>query len=312
MTGVRTPHENSEYPYEPEPDLDFAVCWKKSISAWELSLCPWEQRISTWGCTSAQPILDVAVSWNKKAPQRESCHYAHENSEYPYESAHPHSLIWILLFVLKKALQRESCHYSPWEQRISIWACASAQPILDVAVSWKKKKKTTAAWQLSHRPMRTANTHISLRIRAAYSRFCCLLEEKAPQRESCHHDPWEQQIPIWACASAQPDLDFAVCWKKKHRSVRAVTMTHENSKYPYEPAHPRSLFWTLLSVGKKSTPASPRPMRTAHTHMSLHIPAAWSGLCCLLEGICLIKKTLKMIRFSGVGIHFEVFNFFKN
>ena len=83
MTAVRTQHENSKYPYEsahPQPDLDFAVCWKQ-------------------------------------APQRESCHYALGPELRPKRTAVP------------------------------IWTCASAQSDMDFDVCWKKKKKT--AWELS-------------------------------------------------------------------------------------------------------------------------------------------------------------------
>ena len=31
----------------------------------------------------------------------------------------------------------------------------------------------------------------------------------------CPYATREQRIPIWACASVQPDLDFAFCWRKK-------------------------------------------------------------------------------------------------
>ena len=85
------------------------------------------------------------------------------------------SLIWISLSVenkQKNAPKCESCPLATWEQRIPIRACASALPDLDCCLL----EKSTAAWELSLRPMRTANTYMSLRIRAAWSGLCYLLK----------------------------------------------------------------------------------------------------------------------------------------
>ena len=157
----------------------------------------------------------------------------HDNSEYPYEPAHSRSLIWISLSVEKKnAPKRESCPFATWEQWIPNWACG-------ISADW--------SW-----------------IRG-------LLKKSAPKHDSCTYATREQRLSIWACASAQPDLDFAVWWKKKctaawelplrsigtantHEPAHWKKITavwalslrhHENSEYPYEPAHPRSLICTL-------------------------------------------------------------------
>ena len=106
----------------------------------------------------------------------------HENREYTYQPAHP-----------------------------------PTKPDLEFAVT---KKICAETRELSLYHMRTANTHMSLRIHPAGSeiRYMC------------------------------------ICWKKnapKHKSCPYATT--ENSEYPYEPAY-HSLNWNSLSVEKKSVP----------------------------------------------------------
>ena len=87
------------------------------------------------------------------------------------------------------------------------------------------------------RPMRTANTHMSLHIHSL----------------------------IWTLLSVG----------KKHRSVRAVTMPNENSEYQYEPAHPQPDldFAVCWEKAPQRDSCHYAPMRTANTHKNRCIRA---------------------------------------
>ena len=109
--------------------------------------------------------------------------------------------------------------------------------------------------------MRTANIHISLCIRAAWSGIRCLLKQKVPRRNMTAvrtpHDnneyPYEPVHPrslIWN----------SLCLKKKKKKKKKKNApkhescpyaTWEEQIYLYEPAHPRNLIWNSLSVEKK-------------------------------------------------------------
>ena len=143
-----------------KPDLALLFVGGKNTAALELSLRPWEQRISIWACASAKPVLDFAIFWGEK-PQCESCHYAHEKSEYLYKPAHLRSLTWTLLSFGKKKTH-------------------------------KKKKKKHRSVRAVTTPMRTANIHKSLHIRAVWSGLRSFGGKNAVWELSLC--PWEQRI----------------------------------------------------------------------------------------------------------------------
>ena len=112
-----------------------------------------------------------------------------------------------LCCLLKQEPQREICPYATWEQRISIWACGSVQSGLEFVFCWKKKCAET--WELPHE-----NREYPHQLAHLYS----LIWTSLPAQTMRHNmkdvltpHASEQRIPIWACASAHPDLEFAVC-----------------------------------------------------------------------------------------------------
>ena len=164
-------------------------------------------RIANTHVDPYEPAPPRSPIWNSLSVKKmRTVSTLHENSEHRYEPAHPHSLIWASLSV--------------------------------------------ETWQLYLRYMVRANIRISL------------------------------------CASARPDLDL----EKMHHNVGAVATPHENSKYPYEPTHPGSLIYCLLEKMQRNWGAlAIRPMRTANTHTSLRIRAAWSDFA-----VCWIKMHRSM------------------
>ena len=213
QTNVPTPHENSEYPYEPAYPCN--LLWTSLSSECNVRGVP----------------------------------TPHENNDYPYEPVYLRNLIWNSLYAEKKCAERHMrissilmslrIHDAWSGLRCLLKKCAATRVmslhnmhqnseypyepahsrILEFAVCSNKSAET---WDMSLCHMRTVNIHMSLCIRASWSGLCWLLISST---------------------SAQPDLDFAVCWKKSASA------------------------WEL----------SLRPMRTANTHISLRIRAAWSG-----------------------------------
>ena len=128
-----------------------------------------------------EPVHPRSLNWTS-LPAEKMClnvtdvSTSHKNREYPYEPAHPRSLIW---------------------------------------TSLPAEKKCALTGEISPRHMRTANTHMSLRIPRSL---------------------------IWTSLPA----------KKMRLNMRDVPTSHKLSEYPYNPAHLRSLIWTPLPAEKNA------------------------------------------------------------
>ena len=229
VRAVPTPYENSEYPYEPAHPrslvwalLSAANFHNKSLHMYLIlnlidrvspSLISQNSPTSGWERTQVffmhtRKIL-VTLGWRTSLSES---WWTHIRTANIHVSLRIRAAWSGLSYMLKKCT-------TAWELSLRPMRIANIHMSLRFRPAWSgiryllEKKKSAETWKLSLRHMRIVNTNMSLCIRTVCSRLCCLLEKNALQHESSPCAPREQRIPIWACASAQPDLYFAVCWK---------------------------------------------------------------------------------------------------